>query len=139
MPLPHASDMSHLSHTYTRKWTAGVAGYSQSRRGDGSSYLAHGMLSFGIMMRANGMMKIRREAKRPIVAGPRRLPRHLHGTARRVAGHRRSRLARGSTLLALVWDLQQQVENDADVVRIIRWMLNTGAVVLTGTFAGRTF
>jgi len=44
---------------------------------------------------------------------------------------------RGSTLLALVQEVQRHVENDADVVRIIRWMVNTGVVVLTGTFAGR--
>jgi hypothetical protein len=47
-------------------------------------------------------------------------------------------MGRGSTLLALVQDVQRQVENDADVVRIIRWMVNSGAVVLTGTFARRT-
>jgi hypothetical protein len=40
-------------------------------------------------------------------------------------------------LLALVHEVTRQVENDADVVRIIRWMVNSGAVVLTGTFAGR--
>ena len=47
------------------------------------------------------------------------------------------RVGRGSTLLALVNEVTRQVENDADVVRIIRWMVNSGAVVLTGTFAGR--
>ena len=47
------------------------------------------------------------------------------------------RVGHGSTLLALVNEVTRQVENDADVVRIIRWMVNSGAVVLTGTFAGR--
>jgi len=49
----------------------------------------------------------------------------------------RRRIARGSTLLSLVQEIGRHVENDADVVRIIRWMVNSGAVVLTGTFAGR--
>src|SRR5262249_20895097 len=47
------------------------------------------------------------------------------------------RVGHGDTLLALVDEVQRHVENDADVVRIIRWMVNSGAVVLTGTFAGR--
>jgi len=70
---------------------------------------------------------------------------HAHAHAQR--SHRRlvhsiwndqHRPGRGSTLLALVQEVQRRVENDADVVRVVRWMVNTGAVVLTGTFAGRT-
>ena len=42
-----------------------------------------------------------------------------------------------STMLQLVQEVQKRVRNDAEVVRIIRWLVNSGAVVLTGTFAGR--
>jgi hypothetical protein len=44
---------------------------------------------------------------------------------------------RGSTLLALVQEVQRRARTDAEVVRIVRRMVNTGVVVLTGTFAGR--
>lgn len=44
-----------------------------------------------------------------------------------------------STLLMLVQEVQKRVRNDAEVVRIIRWLVNSGAVVLTGNFAGRRF
>ncbi|MBX3025435.1 hypothetical protein KF840_11080 [bacterium] len=44
-----------------------------------------------------------------------------------------------STLLQLVQEVQKRVRNDAEVVRIVRWLVNSGAVVLTGTFAGRHF
>jgi len=44
-----------------------------------------------------------------------------------------------STLLHLVQEVQKRVRNDADVVRIVRWLVNSGAVMLTGTFAGRHF
>jgi hypothetical protein len=44
-----------------------------------------------------------------------------------------------STLLQLVHEVQKRVRNDADVVRIVRWLVNSGAVMLTGTFAGRHF
>jgi len=40
-------------------------------------------------------------------------------------------------MLQLVQEVQKRVRNDAEVVRIIRWLVNSGAVVLTGTFAGR--
>ena len=39
----------------------------------------------------------------------------------------------------LVQEVQKRVRNDAEVVRIIRWLVNSGAVVLTGNFAGRHF
>lgn len=45
----------------------------------------------------------------------------------------------GSTLLALVQEVQRVVENDADVVRLVRWMVNSGLVVLAGNFAQRRF
>jgi hypothetical protein len=44
-----------------------------------------------------------------------------------------------STLLQLVQEVQKRVRNDAEVVRIVRWLVNSGAVMLTGTFAGRHF
>lgn len=44
-----------------------------------------------------------------------------------------------STLLHLVQEVQKRVRNDADVVRIVRWLVNSGAVMLTGSFAGRHF
>jgi len=46
---------------------------------------------------------------------------------------------RESTLLQLVQEVQKRVRNDAEVVRIIRWLVNSGAVMLTGNFAGRHF
>ncbi len=42
-------------------------------------------------------------------------------------------------MLALVQAVQRHVVNDAEVVRIIRFLVNSGAVVLTGSFAGRHF
>jgi len=51
----------------------------------------------------------------------------------------RSEAPRGSTLLALVAEVQQGVQSDAEVVRIVRWLVNSGAVVLTGSFAGAHF
>ena len=44
-----------------------------------------------------------------------------------------------STLLQLVQEVQKRVRNDAEVLRIVRWLVNSGAVMLTGTFAGRHF
>ena len=46
---------------------------------------------------------------------------------------------RGSTLLSLVQEVQQRVNSDVEVVRIVRWLVNSGTVVLTGSFAGRHF
>ena len=40
-------------------------------------------------------------------------------------------------MLQLVQEVQKRVRNDSEVVRIIRWLVNSGAVVLTGNFAGR--
>jgi hypothetical protein len=42
-------------------------------------------------------------------------------------------------LLALVQEVQRRASSDAEVVRIVRGLVNSGAVVLTGSFAGRTF
>jgi hypothetical protein len=42
-------------------------------------------------------------------------------------------------LLALVQDLQRRTCSDAEVVRRVRSLVNTGAVVLTGNFAGQRF
>jgi len=67
----------------------------------------------------------------------RRPSRRLAGLVDRCGVGGRRHVGHGSTLLALVQEVQRHVENDADVVRIIRWMVNTGVVVLTGTFAGR--
>jgi hypothetical protein len=46
---------------------------------------------------------------------------------------------RGSTLLNLVQEVQRQVSNEAEVIRVVRWLVNSGTVVLTGSFAGRHF
>lgn len=46
---------------------------------------------------------------------------------------------RGSTLLNLVQEVQRRVSNEAEVIRVVRWLVNSGTVVLTGSFAGRTF
>jgi hypothetical protein len=43
---------------------------------------------------------------------------------------------RGSTLLALVLEVQRRIADDSEVVRVVRFLINSGAVVLTGTFAG---
>lgn len=53
------------------------------------------------------------------------------------------RIARGavnrrvSTLLELVQTIQKQVASDVEVVTIVSWLVNSGAVVLTGNFAGQ--
>ena len=69
--------------------------------------------------------------------------RHRHGALRfrwRHASRRAQPLTSDeSTLLQLVQEVQKRVRNDAEVVRIVRWLVNSGAVVLTGTFAGRHF
>jgi hypothetical protein len=44
---------------------------------------------------------------------------------------------RASTLLDLVQSVQHQVASDTEVVTIVTWLINTGAVVLTGSFAGQ--
>jgi hypothetical protein len=44
-----------------------------------------------------------------------------------------------STLLALVCAVQDYAASDDEAVAIIADMLNTGRVVLTGTFAGSAF
>jgi len=53
--------------------------------------------------------------------------------------HRTTRHRRRSTLLALVQEVQQRAHSDAEVVRVVRWMVNSGVVVLCGNFAGRRF
>ena len=66
----------------------------------------------------------------------------------RVHGHARGRMQFGryidpaqrrgryTTLLKLVQEVQRVFENDADVVRIIRFLVRSGAVELSGNFAG---
>ena len=63
----------------------------------------------------------------------------LHAHRRSSADAAPASAPRGSTLLALVQEVQQRVSNDAEVVRVIRWLVNSGTVVLTGSFAGRHF
>jgi hypothetical protein len=67
---------------------------------------------------------------------------HRHGTLQfrwRQAARVHPLPSDESTLLQLVQEVQKRVRNDAEVVRIVRWLVNSGAVVLTGTFAGRHF
>jgi hypothetical protein len=45
----------------------------------------------------------------------------------------------GSALLALVREIQKRVENDADVVRLMRWMVNSGAIAVAAPLAGQRF
>lgn len=78
----------------------------------------------------------------------RRVLRRMPGHYRRPA-HRAHRLTTGdafargavnrraTTLLELVQAIQVQVSSDAEVVTIVRWLINSGAVVLTGSFAGQ--
>jgi hypothetical protein len=44
---------------------------------------------------------------------------------------------RTTTLLELVQAVQKEVATDTEVVAIVHWLVNTGAVVLTGSFAGQ--
>jgi hypothetical protein len=95
--------------------------------------LAHGMHGKESMKQVAVMD--RRQTKQ--VSGGRRRARAYrthYRVARRFAAKRPS--SRGSTLLDLVQQVQRVVENDADVVRLVRWMVNSGLVVLTGNFAG---
>jgi hypothetical protein len=68
-----------------------------------------------------------------------RLSRAPHAS-RRPSAERIARAAvnrRASTLLDLVQTIQQQVSSDTEVVTIVTWLINSGAVVLTGSFAGQ--
>jgi hypothetical protein len=86
------------------------------------------------------MANARRRARRRPAARRRGRIHHRHLRARhRFARHIDRGGRRGSTLLALVQEVQQRFENDADVVRVVRRMVNSGAVVLTGNFAGARF
>jgi hypothetical protein len=49
---------------------------------------------------------------------------------------RRRGACRRSTLLALVQEVQRRTRTDAEVVRVVRRLVNSGAVILTGNFAG---
>lgn len=44
-----------------------------------------------------------------------------------------------TTLLELVQDLQRRTRSEAALVRRVRRLVNSGAVVLTGNFAGERF
>ena len=46
---------------------------------------------------------------------------------------------RRTTLLELVQDLQRRTSSEAELVRRVRRLVNSGAVVLTGNFAGQRF
>ena len=46
---------------------------------------------------------------------------------------------RRTTLLELVQDLQRRTSSEAALVRRVRRLVNSGAVVLTGNFAGQRF
>lgn len=96
------------------------------------------------MTRVSAIAKPSGQTKRRTIArshhrmlSHRRSSRRIAGLVDRYGVRVTRHVERGSTLLALVQEVQRHVENDADVVRIIRWMVNTGVVVLTGTFAGR--
>jgi hypothetical protein len=66
--------------------------------------------------------------------------RRAHRThSRAVPGPFGPAIHRGATLLELVQAVQQQVASDMEVVAVVRWLVNSGAVVLTGSFAGRRF
>jgi hypothetical protein len=97
--------------------------------------LAHGMHSKPSMKQV-AVMDRRQTKRRAVTAGRRRSRayRKHYGVARRYMARRPA--GRGSTLLDLVQQVQRVVENDADVVRLVRWMVNSGLVVLTGNFAG---
>jgi hypothetical protein len=84
---------------------------------------------------------VRREvARREFGQRRGRVHHHAQGQAR-FRRYRESarRLGRRVTLLALVQEVQRHFENDADVVRAIRYVVNSGAVVLIGNFAGSRF
>ena len=46
---------------------------------------------------------------------------------------------RRTTLLELVQDLQRRTSSEAELVRRVRRLVNSGAVLLTGNFAGQRF
>ena len=46
---------------------------------------------------------------------------------------------RRTTLLELVQDLQRRTRSEAELMRRVRRLVNNGAVVLTGNFAGQRF
>lgn len=79
----------------------------------------------------------RRARRRPLVGRGGRIHRRHQRARHRFAHHVERRGGRGSTLLALVQDVQRRCENDADVVRVVRRLVNSGRVVLTGNFAGQ--
>lgn len=97
--------------------------------------LAHDMHTTDSMKQV-AVMDRRQTMGRATTGGRRRARayRTHYGVARRFGSKRPSR--RGSTLLDLVQQVQRVVENDADVVRLVRWLVNSGLVVLTGNFAG---
>jgi hypothetical protein len=97
--------------------------------------LAHGMQIKEFMTQV--VVMDRRKTKGREITGGRRRARayRTHYRVARRYGSRRPN-GRGSTLLDLVQQVQRVVENDADVVRLVRWMVNSGLVVLTGNFAG---
>jgi malonyl CoA-acyl carrier protein transacylase len=80
-----------------------------------------------------GQLRARRRRRRTV---------HRHGTLQlrwRQSARKAPLPSDESTLLQLVQEVQKRVRNDAEVVRIVRWLVNSGAVVLTGSFAGRHF
>jgi len=40
-------------------------------------------------------------------------------------------------MLALVQEVQRRAHSDAEVVRVVRWLVNHHVVVLSGSFAGQ--
>ncbi|MEO8601119.1 MAG: hypothetical protein ABI629_00945 [bacterium] len=38
--------------------------------------------------------------------------------------------------MALIVELQERIDNDDELVRIVRRLVNSGTIVLTGNFAG---
>jgi len=59
------------------------------------------------------------------------------GVARRMGHLSPRRRFRRSTMLALVQEVQRRAHSDAEVVRVVRWLVNHHVVVLSGSFAGQ--
>ena len=87
-----------------------------------------------------GLSVSRLSRRRAAIRRPGCRTRHRCGGAPAPRGKRSvRRWARGSTMLALIQDLQRRTYSDAEMVRRVRSLVNTGAVVLTGNFAGQRF
>jgi hypothetical protein len=116
--------------------------YSDRRRFPGNAAaddLAHGVLCLAGMKQANATERKLERRRETAQRRSRAQAYYLRARYRRLARQAEVNGRRHATLLALVQEIQKRVENDADVVRLVRWMVNSGAVTLSGNFADQRF